>query len=125
MSATSGALVRFLISFKAIAASLSGTATRTISQPAATISSICRIVPSTSVVSVFVIDCTATGAPPPICMPRTITAFDCLFITAFLAEIIIALARLNPTAQALQNCYIFIFYLPKKSRNVVENRENH
>jgi hypothetical protein len=31
-------------------------------------------------VSVFVIDWTETGAPPPICMLRTLTAFDFLRI---------------------------------------------
>ena len=52
--------------FNATAASLSGTATRTISQPARTISSICATVAPTSAVSVFVIDWIDTGAPPPI-----------------------------------------------------------
>ena len=58
-----------------------GTATRTISHPARTISSICLTVPSTSAVSVFVIDCTETGAPPPICTPFTLTALVCFMPT--------------------------------------------
>jgi hypothetical protein len=67
MSATSGTSgTRRLISLSATAASLFGTARRTTSQPAATISSICLTVPGMSSVSVFVIDCTTTGAPPPI-----------------------------------------------------------
>ena len=37
-------------------------------------------VPSTSVVSVFVIDWTTTGAPPPIWMSLTFTALVCLRI---------------------------------------------
>ena len=39
--------------------------------PASAIARICRMVASTSAVSVFVIDCTATGAPPPIFTPPT------------------------------------------------------
>src|SRR5439155_1993262 len=80
MSATIGTCVFLRISRIAAAASSSGTAIRTISHPASTISSIWRIVASTSVVSVFVIDCTATGAPPPIATLPTITCFVTLFI---------------------------------------------
>ena len=43
-----------------------GTATRTMSAPAAATSWICFIVAARFAVSVFVIVCTATGAPPPI-----------------------------------------------------------
>ena len=50
----------------ASASSFFGTATRTISQPAETSSPIWAIVASTSCVFVSVIDCTTTGAPPPI-----------------------------------------------------------
>ena len=54
------------------AASLSrGTATRTSSQPASTMRPICARVASTSLVSVLVIDCTTTGAPPPTGTPPT------------------------------------------------------
>ncbi len=44
---------------------MSGTATRTISQPAARSSLICRTVASTSQVLVLHMDCTVTGALPP------------------------------------------------------------
>src|SRR6188508_357189 len=80
ISATSGTSVRLRISFIAAAASSSGTAMRTISQPASTICSIWRMVLSTSVVSVLVIDCTTTGAPPPIWMSLTLTARVVRFI---------------------------------------------
>src|ERR1043166_4941855 len=86
MSATIGTSVRLRISYIAAAASSSGTAIRTISQPASTISSICRNVPSTSVVSVFVIDCTITGAPPPIWMLRTLTGLVTLAIKLLFAH---------------------------------------
>src|SRR5258707_600278 len=77
MSATIGTSgTRLRISFSAIAASLSGTASLTISQPAVTISSICATVAPTSAVSVLVIDWMTQGAPPPICTCLTCTAFD-------------------------------------------------
>jgi hypothetical protein len=55
----------------ASASSLFGTATRTTSQPADARTAICAVVASTSCVFVSVIDCTTTGAPPPICTPPT------------------------------------------------------
>ena len=48
-----------------------GTAQRTRSPPASAIAWICFMVASKSAVSVFVIDWTATGAPPPIFTPPT------------------------------------------------------
>ena len=65
MSAITG-----ICDFRAIAGSAStsscdGTATRTIWQPDAVSSAICCSVALTSAVSVVVIDCTDTGAPPP------------------------------------------------------------
>ena len=50
---------------KASASSWLGTATRTMSQPAAVSSAICCSVAGTFAVSVLVIDCTEMGAPPP------------------------------------------------------------
>src|SRR6187549_1964661 len=49
------------------AAAASGvlTVTRTSSEPARASSATCFAVPATSAVSVLVIDCTTTGAPPP------------------------------------------------------------
>ena len=49
----------------AAAASSRSTVMRTISEPARASAATWRTVPSTSAVSVLVIDCTTTGAPPP------------------------------------------------------------
>ena len=49
----------------AAAASVVFTVTRTSSEPARASSATCFVVAATSAVSVFVIDCTTTGAPPP------------------------------------------------------------
>jgi hypothetical protein len=49
------------------------TVIRTISDPAAARSMIWRAVLSASSVSVFVMDCTTTGAPPPTCTGPTMT----------------------------------------------------
>src|SRR5688572_1728154 len=57
--------IRCLISGTACAASGRLTVTRTISEPASASSMHCRAVPRASAVSVIVIDCTTTGAPPP------------------------------------------------------------
>src|SRR5438874_4428912 len=65
MSATSGMRICRLISPSFSAASRTGTAQRTISQPAASSAQISSSVACTSRVSVFVIDCTVMGAPPP------------------------------------------------------------
>ena len=46
-----------------------GTATRTMSQPAAARRPICSSVPAASSEGRFVIDCMETGAPPPIFTP--------------------------------------------------------
>src|SRR5688572_16607778 len=65
MSAITG-----ICDFRAMAGSAStsswdGTATRTIWQPEAVSSAICWRVALTSAVTLVVIDCTETGAPPP------------------------------------------------------------
>src|SRR5271157_1251599 len=65
---------RLRISARALAASMSGTAKRAISQPAASICWICSTVFPTSRVSVLVIDCTTMGASPPIVSRPTWTA---------------------------------------------------
>src|SRR4029453_3143808 len=65
MSATSGILICRLISPSFSAASRTGTAQRTMSQPAASSDQISRSVAWTSRVSVWVIDCTVSGASPP------------------------------------------------------------
>ena len=57
--------IRCLISGTAAAASGMLTVTRTISEPASASSMHCCAVPRASAVSVIVIDCTTTGAPPP------------------------------------------------------------
>ena len=80
--------IRFLISAMALAASMSGTAERMISQPASSSSWICRTVALTSRVSVLVIDCTVTSASPPTLTPPTYTGlvtlrwFTVIFVTA-------------------------------------------
>jgi hypothetical protein len=66
MSAMTGIGLRYTIFRSASASSVFGTATRTTSQPAEASRAICSIVASTSHVFVRVIDCTTTGAPPPI-----------------------------------------------------------
>ena len=59
------------IVFSASASLSRGTAQRTRSPPASATARIWRMVACTSAVSVLVIDCTATGAPPPILTPPT------------------------------------------------------
>jgi hypothetical protein len=49
------------------------TVMRTSSEPARASASTCRAVPAASSVSVLVIDCTTTGAPPPMRTPPTAT----------------------------------------------------
>src|SRR5215469_5969865 len=65
MSAITGICDLRAIWGSASASSWDGTATLTIWQPAAVSSAICCRVAFTSAVSVVVIDCTETGAPPP------------------------------------------------------------
>src|SRR4051794_24078934 len=65
MSAITGICDFFAIAGRASTSSCDGTATRTIWQPDAVSSAICCSVALTSAVSVVVIDCTLTGAPPP------------------------------------------------------------
>src|SRR5712692_8866698 len=64
---------RCLISGTAAAASGTLTVTRTISDPACASSMHCFAVPTTSAVSVLVIDWTTTGAPPPTWIGPTLT----------------------------------------------------
>src|ERR1700737_408309 len=73
MSAITGSGEPFTISLSASAASWSGTAGRTISQPASLSSWIWRSVALTSRVSVLVIVWTAMGAAPPMTTPPTLT----------------------------------------------------
>ena len=62
---TPASSIRCLISGIASAAAGTFTVTRTISDPASASSMHCCAVPFASAVSVMVIDCTTTGAPPP------------------------------------------------------------
>ena len=67
----------------ASAAAMSGTARRTMSQPAAARAFICAQVASTSEVRVLHIDCTETSAPPPTAAPPTMMRFVfSLFMTS-------------------------------------------
>src|SRR5690349_22362201 len=72
ISAITGIGERRTIRPSASASSVFGTATRTISQPADASAAICDVVASTSCVLVSVMDCTTTGAPPPIFTPPTL-----------------------------------------------------
>ena len=65
MSAMTGICDLRAMAGSASTSSWDGTATRTIWQPDAVSSAICCSVALTSAVSVVVIDCTETGAPPP------------------------------------------------------------
>jgi hypothetical protein len=71
MSAITGIGERSTIVRSATASLSRGTATRTRSAPASATLPICSIVASRFAVSVLVIVCTATGAPPPIGTPPT------------------------------------------------------
>ena len=77
MSAMTGICDFFAIAGSASASSWVGTATRTIWQPDAVSSAICCSVALTSAVSVVVIDCTETGAPPPTGTEPTMIWRDC------------------------------------------------
>ncbi len=83
MSAMRGIAVSGLMVAMAAAASPSGTATRTSWQPHRSRRRICSTVAMASRVSVLVIDCTTTGAPPPTVTPPMSMGFDILrLITA-------------------------------------------
>ena len=71
MSATTGIRDFAAIAGRASASSWLGTATRTMSQPAAVSWAICWSVALMSAVRVVVIDCTETGASPPIATAPT------------------------------------------------------
>src|SRR5258708_37190302 len=77
MSATRGMRIWRLISPSFSAASRTGTAQRTMSQPAASSDQISSMVACTSRVSVFVIDCTVSGASPP---TLTLPTWICLLL---------------------------------------------
>src|ERR1700682_6457304 len=81
MSAITGSGDPLTISCRASAASWSGTAGRTISQPASFSSWIWRNVALTSRVSVLVMVCTAIGAAPPTTTPPTLTGIDLRRVT--------------------------------------------
>ncbi len=72
MSAMIGRPAAATMAGSASASGMPGTATRTMSAPASRRRPICSSVASTSCVLVVVIDCTLTGAPPPIGMPPTL-----------------------------------------------------
>ena len=71
MSAITGIGDSLTIVFSASASCSRGTAQRTMSAPASATLRICSIVAARLAVSVLVIVCTATGAPPPIGTPPT------------------------------------------------------
>src|SRR5690606_34998084 len=67
LPSSSTPIIASLSTIRGTAAAASGvfTVTRTISEPARQSSATCFAVAATSAVSVLVIDCTTTGAPPP------------------------------------------------------------
>src|SRR6185295_3570257 len=84
MSATSGMRIWRLISPSFSAASRTGTAQRTMSQPAASSDQISSRVACTSRVSVLVIDCTVIGAPPP---TLTLPTCSCLLLRRLIIRV--------------------------------------
>jgi hypothetical protein len=78
MSATTGTVDLAAMARRASASSQCGTATRTMSTPAATSAAICCSVALTSAVFVVVIDWTRIGASPPTVTPPTSTCLDFL-----------------------------------------------
>ena len=72
----------------AAAASLSGTATRMISQPASSSARICETVAATSCVFVLHIDWIATGYSPPIRTPPISTTFVSFLSNIYILQII-------------------------------------
>src|SRR5262245_12391678 len=86
----------------ASASSSFGTATRTISQPAATSEAICAVVAGTSCVFVSVIDWTTTGAPPPILTPPTLTERSLGTRASLTSEQFLAAAEVVPQAEVQQ-----------------------
>src|SRR6266536_3480737 len=84
MSAMTGMVACSAIVLRASASSQWGTATRTISQPAATSEAICWSVALTSAVLVVHIDCTRTGASPPTSTHPTLIVRDFrLFVSIY------------------------------------------
>ena len=63
-------------------ASISGMAARRIWQPAFSSATACRTLPSISVEGTFSMDCTVTGAPPPIFTLPAMTCFEMRFIVS-------------------------------------------
>jgi hypothetical protein len=76
MSATTGTVDLAAMAGSASASSQCGTATRTMSTPAATSEAICCSVALMSAVFVVVIDCTRIGASPPTVTPPTLTCLE-------------------------------------------------
>src|SRR5438128_7781310 len=93
MSATSGMRIWRLISPSFSAASRTGTAQRTMSQPAASRAQISRRVACTSRVSVFVMDCTVMGASPPTFTPPS---WICRVLRRVIMVLSRSLGRLGP-----------------------------
>ena len=105
MSAMTGSGEKPTIRGSASASSIFGTATRTISQPADASAAICAVVASTSCVFVSVIDCTTTGAPPPIATPPTVI-WRSLAIGSSLARGLAALQPQRTLRLVLATCAV-------------------
>ena len=101
MSATTGMGEPAQISLSASAASASGTAQRTMSQPASASARICASVAFASRVSVLVMDCIAMGAPPPMGTPRTMICLVCFISCPFLFPLAV---RYPPAMMRTMSC---------------------
>ena len=86
MSTTSGILQCSLMVPMALAEALSGTATRTISQPASSKRRICWMVAFGSSVRVLHIDWMETGAPPPTKTLPTLICFVIWYLPLLLTD---------------------------------------
>ena len=101
MSATSGIEIFSLIAGISRTASISGIAARRISQPAFSSATACRTLPSISLDGTFSIDCTVTGAPPPILTFPAVTCFEIRFISlSFPGSPVPPLPRAQPAEAA-------------------------
>src|SRR5438309_955981 len=93
MSAITGTVACSAICFSARASSQCGTATRTMSTPAATSDAICCSVAFTSEVFVVVIDWTETGASPPISTDPSLIFLDVLRSASIMVSIAVRRRR--------------------------------
>ncbi len=96
----------------AAAASLRSTVMRTSSEPARASAATWRTVASTSAVSVLVIDCTTTGAPPPTVTSPTLTwVVLCLAKGAATSFIAVSLKSLVISRRSVQTTGAYLGWI--------------